>query len=123
MGHPKGFKVDFEKDYYTEKSTYSAMTAPVVEKLKALGIDTLIITGFMAQYCSVTTSRNAHDLGFKVIYVEDANDGPILLEKLSNVDENKFVPFTLGVAVADTITTQDLLMNFGPPMPKSHKEL
>merc|ERR1712066_186871 len=71
--------------------------------------DTIIVTGFMTQFCSVTTTRHAHDLGFKVIYVSDANDGPILLELLSGVDENAYIPFTLGVAVADTIDTASLL--------------
>merc|ERR1719359_2020975 len=85
------------------------MTQPVVDKLKEQGVDTIIVTGFMAQFCSVTTSRHAHDLGFKVIYVTDANDGPILLEHLSGVDENAYIPFTLGVAVADTIDTASLL--------------
>eukprot|EP00931_Biecheleriopsis_adriatica_P060984 TRINITY_DN36646_c0_g1_i1.p1 TRINITY_DN36646_c0_g1~~TRINITY_DN36646_c0_g1_i1.p1 ORF type:complete len:304 (-),score=48.61 TRINITY_DN36646_c0_g1_i1:10-921(-) len=106
---PHGFDANFQKDFYTEKSTYSAMTKPVVAALKALAIDTVIITGFMTQYCSVTTARHAHDLGFKVVYVEDGNDGPILLEKLSTMDENKFVSFTLGVAVADTTSTEAVL--------------
>jgi ureidoacrylate peracid hydrolase len=96
-------------DFYAEKQTYSAMTKPVVEKLKEKGIDTIIVTGFMTQFCSVTTSRHAHDLGFKVIYVTDGNDGPALLEALSKVDENAFIPFTLGVAVADTMKTSDVL--------------
>eukprot|EP00929_Paragymnodinium_shiwhaense_P003846 TRINITY_DN104527_c0_g1_i1.p1 TRINITY_DN104527_c0_g1~~TRINITY_DN104527_c0_g1_i1.p1 ORF type:complete len:372 (-),score=82.13 TRINITY_DN104527_c0_g1_i1:184-1299(-) len=106
---PNGFDADFKSDFYAEKTTYSAMTKPVVAKLKELGVDTIIVTGFMTQFCSVTTSRHAHDLGFKVVFVSDANDGPLLLEKLSSIDENKFVPFTLGVAVADTATAATVL--------------
>jgi len=102
-------------DIYAEKTTYSAMTEPVVRLLRDQGIDTIIITGFMTQFCSETTARHAHDLGFKVIYVTDANDGPAILEDLSGIDENKFVPFTLGVAVADTTDTASLLWRMGAP--------
>lgn len=107
----KGFLPDREKDYYAEKSTFSAMTEPVVKELRALGVDTVVITGFMTQYCSVTTSRHAHDLGFKVVYVQDANDGPLLQELLSGIDENAAVPFHLGIAVVDVIKTDEFLAN------------
>lgn len=105
----QGFHADFATDYYIEKTTYSAMTEPMVAKLKERGVDTIIITGFMTQFCSVTTSRHAHDLGFKVVFVSDACDGPILAQLLSGVDENAIVPFHLGIAVVDTTTTEELL--------------
>jgi len=117
--NPRGFPADFAADFYTEKATYSAMTEPVVAKLKQLGVDTIIVTGFMTQFCSVTTSRHAHDLGFKVVFVSDACDGPILAELLSGVDENKIVPFHLSIAVVDTTTTDELLSR----MPASRYEL
>lgn len=107
----KGFDANFETDYYAEKSTYSALTKPVLKKLKLLGVDTIVITGFMAQFCSVTTSRHAHDLGFRVVYVNDANDGPQLLQLLSGVDENEFIPFSLGIAVADISSTDEVIEN------------
>jgi nicotinamidase-related amidase len=37
------------------------------EKLKALGVDTLIITGYCAEWCIVSTLRGAWDLDFKTI--------------------------------------------------------
>lgn len=117
----RGFEADFEKDYYTEKSaTYSALTEPVAAKLREKGVDTIIISGFMTQFCSVTTARHGHDLGFRVIYVSDACDGPILAELLSGVDENAIVPFHLGIAVADVTTTKELL---GMMMPEAKEEL
>mgnify|MGYP003646043020 CR=1 FL=1 len=58
--------MDFNHDYYTEKSVYSAITVPVAAKLEELGVDTVIVTGFMTQYCVVTTSRAAHDYGLQV---------------------------------------------------------
>eukprot|EP00756_Hemistasia_phaeocysticola_P046873 Hpha_TRINITY_DN20717_c0_g1::TRINITY_DN20717_c0_g1_i1::g.33382::m.33382 len=106
---PKGFNADFERDFYNEKSVYSAITKPVAEKLRELGVDTVVVTGFMTQYCCVTTARNAHDLGFRVVFANDATDGPVLAELLSGVDENKIIPFYLGIAVADVSTTDEII--------------
>eukprot|EP00457_Paulinella_chromatophora_P011160 gb/GEZN01011288.1/.p1 GENE.gb/GEZN01011288.1/~~gb/GEZN01011288.1/.p1 ORF type:complete len:318 (-),score=42.29 gb/GEZN01011288.1/:217-1128(-) len=107
--NPRGFKADKNKDYYCEKTIYSAITEPVMAKLRALNINTIIVTGFMTQYCAVTTTRHAHDLGFRVVYAQDACDGPKLLELLSGVDENHIVPFYLGISVADVTTTADIV--------------
>mmetsp|Transcript_77541 Transcript_77541/g.179751 ORF Transcript_77541/g.179751 Transcript_77541/m.179751 type:complete len:319 (-) Transcript_77541:106-1062(-) len=107
--HEGGFNVDFSRDYYVEKSVYSAFTEPVVAKLRSLGVDTVVITGYMTQFCCVTSSRHGSDLGFRIVFVTDACDGPVLAELLSTVDENKIVPFHLGIAVADTVTTEALL--------------
>ncbi len=95
--------------YYAEKSTYSSFVKPVAEKLKDLGIDTVIITGYMTQYCSVTATRHGHDLGFKMINVKDANDGPVLEQVLSGVDENAAIPFYLSIPVADVMDTNTLI--------------
>lgn len=114
-GSEEGFEADFERDFYAEKSaTYSALTEPVAAKLREQGIDTIIVSGFMTQFCSVTTARHGHDLGFRVIFVSDACDGPILAELLSGVDENAIVPFHLGIAVADVTTTKELLDQMAP---------
>ncbi|KAL1526827.1 hypothetical protein AB1Y20_015519 [Prymnesium parvum] len=104
-----GFEADPNQDFYCEKSVFSAMTEPVVSKLRGLGIDTIIVTGFMTQYCSVTTTRAAHDLGFRTLFVTDANDGPILQQLLTGVDENLILPFYLGIAVADVLSTEEVL--------------
>lgn len=98
-------------DYYAEKSIYSSFTKPVANALKALKIDTVIITGFMTEFCSVTATRHGHDLGFKMIYVKDANDGPALLESLSGIDENASVPFWLSIPVADVYNSTDELIS------------
>jgi len=109
----RGFKADFSKDFYAEKSIYSAFTQPVSDKLRDLGVDHVIITGFMTQYCVTTTARVGSDLGFRVTVVTDAIDGPLLLQLLSGIDENVAIPLYLGVAVADTITTEALLTLLG----------
>ena len=106
--------VDVEPtDYYTEKTSYSATTDIVTEKLEELGVDTVVVTGFMTQFCVTTTSRAAHDYGFRVVVAEDALDGPKLLELISGIDENAAIPFYLSIAVADVTTSEDLVENFG----------
>jgi len=101
--------LDGDNYYYAEKSTYSSFVKPVAQKLKDLDIDTVIITGYMTQYCSVTTTRHGHDLGFKMINVKDANDGPVLEKVLSGVDANEIIPFYLSIPVADVMDTNTLL--------------
>ena len=106
---PQGFAVDYDRDFYAEKSVYSAMTAPVVDKLNSLGIDTLVVTGFMTQFCVTTTARHAHDLGYRVIIPTDTIDGPILQELVSGIDENAAIGLYLGTAVGDTTSTEELV--------------
>jgi nicotinamidase-related amidase len=61
------------------KTRYSAFVNTRLESvLKTAGIDTVIVTGLMTQYCSVTTARHAHDLDYRVVFVHDANAGPDL---------------------------------------------
>ena len=40
---------------------------PLLEELRKLGVDTLIITGFCAEYCVLSTARGAEDLDLKPI--------------------------------------------------------
>jgi nicotinamidase-related amidase len=49
-----------------------------VEILKTSGVTTLIVTGLITQYCSVTTTRHGHDLNYRMVFVVDANAGPEL---------------------------------------------
>lgn len=42
------------------------------EKLKALGVDTLVICGMMSHMCVDTTTREAFDLGYKCTVLHDA---------------------------------------------------
>ena len=61
------------------KQRYSAFVNTDLESiLRGNGIDTVVISGLMTQYCSVTTARHAHDLDYRVIFVSDANAGPDL---------------------------------------------
>ncbi len=44
----------------------------LAEKLRALGVDTLIVTGFCAEYCVLSTYRGAQDFDFKPIILKGA---------------------------------------------------
>ena len=108
----QGLTLD-ESDIRLKKSRFSAfMNTSLESYLKALKVDTLIVTGFMTQYCSVTTTRHAHDLDYKVIFALDANDGPSLQDSgfgpVPIEDIKRVVHTVLSVGVAEVITTSEV---------------
>jgi len=49
-----------EGDIVIDKTRYSAFVGtPLASVLETIGVDTLIVTGLMTNYCSVTTARHA----------------------------------------------------------------
>merc|ERR1712048_860914 len=70
-----------DSDIKISKTRYSSFVGTGLEEtLKSKGVDTIVVTGFMTQFCVTTTTRHGHDLDFKVIAPKDANDGPDLPE-------------------------------------------
>jgi nicotinamidase-related amidase len=66
-------------DPVVDKTRYSAFVNTRLESvLRTANVDTVLVTGLMTQYCSVTTARHAHDLDYRVVFVRDANAGPDL---------------------------------------------
>jgi nicotinamidase-related amidase len=60
-----------------DKTRFSALVNTRLESiLKTSGVDTLIVTGLMTQYCSVTTARHGNDLDYRMTFVVDANAEP-----------------------------------------------
>jgi len=45
---------------------------PLEGQLRELGVDTVIVTGFCAEYCVLSTYRGAEDLDFTAVVLEDA---------------------------------------------------
>lgn len=45
---------------------------PLFEKLEAQDVDTVIVTGFCAEYCVLSTYRGAQDLDLKPVLLHDA---------------------------------------------------
>lgn len=72
-------ELEVQDDPVIDKTRYSAFVNTQLQSLlEEHEIDTVIISGLMTQYCSVTTARHAHDLDYRVIFVHDANTGPDL---------------------------------------------
>lgn len=60
-------------DLLVEKTLPGSFTGTQLEQwLRAQGIDTVTIAGYMTQMCCDTTSRQAVHLGFKVEFLSDA---------------------------------------------------
>merc|ERR1712039_1023634 len=98
-----------DADIKEDKTRYSAFVGTGLEDtLKGKGIDTIIATGFMTQFCVTTTTRHAHDLDFKVITPKDANDGPDLPD-VPIAATKAALNAAWGIAVADTAETSKLI--------------
>lgn len=100
-------------DIVVRKTRYSAFINTDLESvLKSWGIDTVIITGMMTNYCCVTTARHAHDLDYKVIFVTDANAGPDMPDlgygEIPHSEVMKVVATSLAMGVADLATTAEI---------------
>ncbi len=64
---PKDFDVHPEDMRITKTYNNSFNKTGLNEKLKALGVDTLIITGYCAEWCILSTLRGAWDLDLNAI--------------------------------------------------------
>jgi nicotinamidase-related amidase len=94
-----------------DKTRYSAFVNTRLESiLKTSGVDTVIVTGLMTQYCSVTTARHAHDLDYRVVFVADANAGPDLPDlgfgAVPHADTMRVIATALAGGIADVIDTE-----------------
>jgi len=70
----------YGKDIIIAKPSYGAFTNTALDYvLKNLGVDTVIICGTMTNYCCGATARDAHALGYKVIFGSDINSTDDLL--------------------------------------------
>jgi len=63
---------------------------PLAEKLRELDIDTVIITGFCAEYCVLSTCRGAEDLDLTPIVLRgslasDTRENIAFVESISNI--------------------------------------
>jgi nicotinamidase-related amidase len=89
--------------------------------LKTSGADTLLITGLMTQYCSVTTARHAHDLDYRVVFVADANAGPDLPDlgfgAVPHDDARRVIATALAGAIAEVVDTETVLAELSAHAP------
>jgi nicotinamidase-related amidase len=64
---------NIEYDHYVEKNFPSSFVGTDLEEwLRSHGIDTVVISGYMTQFCCDTTARYAYHLGFNVEFLSDA---------------------------------------------------
>jgi nicotinamidase-related amidase len=80
------------------------------ESLKGMGIDTIVVSGYMTQMCCDTTARQAVHLGFSVEFLSDAtgtldvanNAGKITAEEL-----HKAILITQAMRFSTVISTAE----------------
>ncbi len=59
----------------TKLSTSAFTSSPLDTVLRYMGIDSLVVTGVVTNYCVETTARDAYDRGYRVALVGDACAG------------------------------------------------
>jgi len=69
---PEELKILPEDIHIHKTYSNSFNKTPLAEELKKLEVDTLIITGFCAEYCVLSTYRGAKDLDFTPIMLRGA---------------------------------------------------
>jgi ureidoacrylate peracid hydrolase len=76
-GHELWHELDVRpEDLHVVKNRYSAFlpgACDLIERLRARGIDTVLITGTVTNVCCDSSARDAMQLGFRTIMVTDAN--------------------------------------------------
>jgi len=107
-----------EKEYVRifDKNLPGSFTGTGLEDyLKGMGIDTIVICGYMTQMCCDTTARQAVHLGFSVEFLSDAtgtldvaNDaGKITAEEL-----HKAILITQAMRFSKVISTDEWIKNY-----------
>jgi ureidoacrylate peracid hydrolase len=94
-----------DADLIIDKTRFSALipgTSTMDAELKARGIDTLIITGTLTNCCCESTARDALQMGYKVIFLTDANAA------LSDEEHNATL-ISMTAIFADVMDSERLL--------------
>lgn len=95
------------------KNRYSAFVGTNLDEiLSNQGIDTVVICGFMTNFCCDSTARDAHDRGYWVQFITDATGTP----GTDNYDEKqlrKIVSELLSSGYAQVVTTKRFLKGNG----------
>ena len=87
---PQNLKI-LSSDLHVHKTYGNSFNkTPLREKLKELDVDTIIITGYCAEYCVLSTYRGAEDLDLTPIILRgsiasDARENVAFVERISNI--------------------------------------
>jgi ureidoacrylate peracid hydrolase len=91
------------------KNRYSAFFGTALEKrLRNAEIDTVVVCGFMTNFCCESTARDAHDKDFFVDFIIDATGTPGT-EKFDQSEVRKIVAELLESGFARIKTTKQYL--------------
>lgn len=69
---PQSVKLEPQDIRIVKTYSNSFTNTGLAEKLKELGVDTVIVTGFKAEFCVLSTYRGAVDCDFKPIILKDS---------------------------------------------------
>jgi len=92
------------------KKRYSCLIGTgLTETLRRRGIDTIIVAGFMTNYCCETTARHAHDEDFYVDFILDATGCPDLSGDVTQATIKTVVAASLQDGFARVHSTDEFL--------------
>jgi nicotinamidase-related amidase len=89
-------------DWIVDKTRFSAFipgTCDLEERLRARGVDTLIVTGAASNCCCESTARDAMQMGYRVLFVQDGN------ATFDDASHNATLANMAGLFFADVVTT------------------
>jgi nicotinamidase-related amidase len=97
------------------KQRYSAFVGTGLDEiLKGQGVDTIVVTGFMANYCCEATARHGHDLDYFVDFIIDATGCPDLSEGVNQPLIKSVTAAALLGGYGRVLTTEDYLSRQRP---------
>jgi nicotinamidase-related amidase len=101
--------------FHIVKQRYSCFSAAeLADILRKDRVDTIVVTGFMTNYCCETTARQAHDMDFFVDFIMDATGCPDLSEDMTEEKIKSVVAASLQGGFARVRTTDQFLANVFP---------
>ena len=108
-GHAFWHELDrYDTDLVVSKNRFSAFiegASELDQQLRALGIDTLVVTGTLTNICCESTVRDAMMLDYKCILIEDANAAQTDAEHLASLAN-------VASVFGDVLTTTEFLNKF-----------
>jgi len=103
-----------EPAMHLTKHRYSCLAGTkLAAKLRQKNIDTIVVTGFMTNFCCETTARHAHDADFYVDFIMDATGCPDLSETVTQDRIKEIVAASLSNGFARVQSTSDFLRRDG----------
>jgi len=107
--HPDNLKLVPHR-YEIDKHRYSSFKQTELQQMLVHAqVDTVVITGFMTNFCCETTAREAHDLDYYVYFLTDATSCPKNYIGIDREQVKAVVHATMASGFAVLRTTDDYL--------------